>query len=104
MRLWRKHAASLLAGMAYIDVDGATAPTNGQRKCGMDISHMGVWEDAALNVSLADTASCAPRLTTQILRSFKTSHKSPTLFTKHRYSLILGLLDRARLILLFSNR
>lgn len=53
--LWRKRAASLLAGVAYIDVDGTTAPTYGEKKGGMDISYKGVWGYAPLIVSLANT-------------------------------------------------
>ena len=53
--LWRKRAASLLAGVAYIDVDGTSAPTYGEKKSGMDISYKGVWGYAPLIVSLANT-------------------------------------------------
>lgn len=54
-KLWRTRAASLLAGVAYIDVDGTTAPTYGEKKGGMDISYKGVWGYAPLIVSLANT-------------------------------------------------
>ena len=54
-KLWRTRAASLLAPVAYIDVDGTTAPTYGQKKRGMDISYKGVWGYAPLIVSLANT-------------------------------------------------
>lgn len=53
--LWRTRAASDLAGVAYIDVDGTSAPTYGQKKAGMDISYKGVWGYAPLIVSLANT-------------------------------------------------
>ena len=54
-KLWRTRAASELAGVAYIDVDGTSAPTYGQKKAGMDISYKGVWGYAPLIVSLANT-------------------------------------------------
>lgn len=54
-KLWRKRAASLLAGVAYIDVEGTTAPTYEEKKGGMDISYKGVWGYAPLIVSLANT-------------------------------------------------
>ena len=54
-KLWRTRAASLLAPVAYIDVDGTTAPTYRQKKRGMDISYKGVWGYAPLIVSLANT-------------------------------------------------
>ena len=41
--LWRTRARDLLGPVAYIDVDGTMAPTHGQQKAGMDISHQGVW-------------------------------------------------------------
>ena len=53
--LWRKRAADLLSGVAYIDVDGTSAPTYGEKKSGMDISYKGVWGYAPLIVSLANT-------------------------------------------------
>ena len=42
-KLWRTRAASLLSSVAYIDVDGTSAPTYGEKKGGMDISYKGVW-------------------------------------------------------------
>ncbi len=42
-KLWRTRAARLLEPVAYIDVDGTTAPTYGEKKGGMDISYKGVW-------------------------------------------------------------
>ena len=54
-KLWRTRAASLLSPVAYIDVDGTSAPTYGQKKGGMDISYKGVWGYAPLIVSLANT-------------------------------------------------
>jgi len=40
---------------AFVDVDGTLAPTYGQCKQGMDISHKGIWGYAPLIVSLANT-------------------------------------------------
>ena len=54
-KLWRTRGASELSGVAYIDVDGTSAPTYGQKKAGMDISYKGVWGYAPLIVSLANT-------------------------------------------------
>ena len=54
-KLWRTRAASLLSPVAYIDVDGTSAPTYGEKKSGMDISYKGVWGYAPLIVSLANT-------------------------------------------------
>ncbi len=54
-KLWCKRAADLLSGVAYIDVDGTSAPTYGEKKGGMDISYKGVWGYAPLIVSLANT-------------------------------------------------
>ena len=54
-KLWRTRAASFLEPVAYIDVDGTTAPTYGEKKGGMDISYKGVWGYAPLIVSLANT-------------------------------------------------
>ena len=54
-KLWRTRAAELLKSVAYIDVDGASAPTYGRKKAGMDISYKGVWGYAPLIVSLANT-------------------------------------------------
>ena len=51
-QLWRTRARDLLNPVAYIDVDGTMAPTHGQQKAGMDISHKGVWGYAPLIVSL----------------------------------------------------
>lgn len=53
--LWRRRAQDLLAPVAYIDVDGTMAPTAGEKKAGMEISHKGVWGYAPLIVSLANT-------------------------------------------------
>ncbi len=54
-RLWAGRGRDLLSPIAYIDVDGTIAPTNGQRKAGMDISYKGIWGYAPLIVSLANT-------------------------------------------------
>jgi hypothetical protein len=54
-KLWRGRGADLLGPVAYVDVDGTTAPTTGARKQGMDISYKGVWGYAPLIVTLANT-------------------------------------------------
>jgi hypothetical protein len=54
-KLWRGRGRDLLGPIAYIDVDGTDAPTNGEQKQGMDISYKGVWGYAPLIVSLANT-------------------------------------------------
>ena len=54
-QLWRSRARDLLDPVAYIDVDGTMAPTDGKKKAGMDISYKGVWGYAPLIVSLANT-------------------------------------------------
>jgi hypothetical protein len=54
-QLWAGRGRDLLAGIAYIDVDGTLAPTCGQHKAGMDISYKGIWGYAPLIVSLANT-------------------------------------------------
>ncbi|MDE2888037.1 MAG: hypothetical protein OXR72_07460 [Gemmatimonadota bacterium] len=41
-RLWRTRAASDRARVAYIDVDGTSASTYGQKKDGVDMSYKGV--------------------------------------------------------------
>lgn len=60
-KLWRTRAASELSGVAYIDVDGTSAPTYGEKKAGMDISYKGVWGYAPLIVSLANTKEVVVR-------------------------------------------
>lgn len=54
-KLWRGRARDLLGPIAYIDSDGTLAPTDGERKAGMDISYKGTWGYAPLVVSLANT-------------------------------------------------
>jgi hypothetical protein len=54
-RLWRGRGRDLLGAIAYVDVDGTTAPTTGAHKAGMDISYKGIWGYAPLIVSLANT-------------------------------------------------
>lgn len=53
--LWQGRGQDLLGPVAYIDADGTMAPTDGERKEGMDISHKGIWGYAPLIVSLANT-------------------------------------------------
>ena len=54
-QLWDTRATDLLGPVAFIDVDGTDAPTDGQYKQGVDISYQGVWGYAPLIVSLANT-------------------------------------------------
>jgi hypothetical protein len=42
-KLWAGRGRDLLDGIAYIDVDGTTAPTTGGHKAGMDICNKGIW-------------------------------------------------------------
>lgn len=54
-KLWRGRGRFLLEPIAYVDVDGTSAPTYGQKKAGMDLSYKGVWGYAPLILSLANT-------------------------------------------------
>ena len=54
-KLWTGRGRELLGPIAYIDVDGSIAPTDGRRKQGMDLSYKGIWGYAPLIVSLANT-------------------------------------------------
>lgn len=54
-KLWQGRGRDLLGPIAYIDVDGTMAPTEGECKAGMDISHKGIWGYHPLIVSLANT-------------------------------------------------
>ena len=54
-QLWTGRGRDLLAPIAYIDADGTIAPTEGQRKAGIDLSYKGIWGYAPLIVSLANT-------------------------------------------------
>ncbi len=54
-KLWAGRGRDLLGPVAYIDVDGTSAPTSGSHKQGMDISYKGIWGYAPLIVSLANT-------------------------------------------------
>ena len=54
-KLWQGRGRDLLGPITYIDVDGTIAPTYGECKSGMDISHKGIWGYAPLIVSLANT-------------------------------------------------
>ncbi len=53
--LWQGRGQDLLGPIAYIDADGTIAPTDGERKAGMDMSYKGIWGYAPLIVSLANT-------------------------------------------------
>jgi hypothetical protein len=53
--LWAGRGRDLLGPIAYVDVDGTTAPTSGGHKAGMDINYKGIWGYAPLIVSLANT-------------------------------------------------
>ena len=53
--LWQTRGRELFGSTTYIDADGTMAPTSGERKAGMDISHKGIWGYHPLIVSLANT-------------------------------------------------
>ena len=54
-RLWRGRGRALLAPVAYVDIDGTVAPTQGEKKTGMDLSYKGIWGYQPLIISLANT-------------------------------------------------
>jgi len=54
-RLWRKRLNKKEREEAVLDVDGSLAPTTGECKQGMGLSHKGVWGYHPLMVSLANT-------------------------------------------------
>jgi len=54
-KLWTGRGAERLGPIAYMDIDGTIAPTDGQCKAGMDISYKGIWGYAPLIISLANT-------------------------------------------------
>src|SRR5436190_7333635 len=54
-QLWTGRGRELLGPVAYVDVDGSIAPTDGRCKQGMDMSFKGIWGYAPLIVSLANT-------------------------------------------------
>ena len=54
-KLWTGRGRELLGPIAYVDVDGSIAPTDGRCKQGMDMSFKGIWGYAPLIVSLANT-------------------------------------------------
>ena len=53
--LWQGRGQDLMGPVAYIDTDGTMAPTEGECKAGMDISHNGIWGYHPLVVSLDNT-------------------------------------------------
>lgn len=54
-QLWAGRGREVLGPIAYVDVDGSIAATDGARKAGMDMSFKGIWGYAPLIVSLANT-------------------------------------------------
>ena len=54
-QLWKGRGRELLGPVAYVDVDGTVAPTQGEKKAGTDMSYMGVWGYHPLVTSLANT-------------------------------------------------
>ena len=54
-QLWKGRSRDLLGPVAYVDVDGTVAPTQGEKKAGMDMSYKGVWGYHPLVTSLANT-------------------------------------------------
>jgi len=52
-KLWQGRGKELLGPVAYVDTDGAIAPTYGEHKAGMDMSYKGIWGYSPLIVSLA---------------------------------------------------
>ena len=54
-QLWKGRGRELLGPVAYVDVDGTVAPTQGEKKAGMDMSYKGVWGYHPLIISLANT-------------------------------------------------
>ena len=54
-QLWKGRSRELLGPVAYVDVDGTVAPTQGEKKAGMDMSYKGVWGYHPLIISLANT-------------------------------------------------
>lgn len=53
-KLWTGRGAERLRPIAYRDIDGTIAPTDGECKAGMDISYKGIWGYAPLTISLAN--------------------------------------------------
>ena len=53
-RVWKEGRDEIFPE-AMIDIDGTIAPTYGECKEGMDISHKGIWGYAPLIISLANT-------------------------------------------------
>ena len=52
--IWRRQPKSFLR-RAVIEGDGVMAPTEGEKKAGMDISHKGIWGYHPLMISLANS-------------------------------------------------
>ena len=44
-QLWKGRGRELLGPVAYVDVDGTVAPTQGEKKAGMDMSYKTSWID-----------------------------------------------------------
>jgi hypothetical protein len=54
-KLWQGRAKDLLGPIAYIDIDGTDAPTDGEHKQGIGLSYKGIWGYGPLICSLANT-------------------------------------------------
>lgn len=55
VKLWKSRCRDLFGPVAYIDVDGTSAPTGAQRKQGIGLNYKGIWGYAPLLVTLANT-------------------------------------------------
>ena len=53
-RLWRGRGRVLPGPVAYVDVDGTVAPTQGRKKAGSEMSYKGIWGYHPLIISLAN--------------------------------------------------
>ena len=54
-RLWRGRGRALPGPVAYVDIDGTVAPTQGRKKTGVEMSYKGIWGYHPLIISLANT-------------------------------------------------